>query len=56
MSTEPKPDPKEVAKKLDDEFEAYLSTLGKKEYKDGWSEDNWEQVRMELLPVNDLSF
>lgn len=41
-----KPDVKKLAEKLDKDIDDFIDTLPKSKYKDGFSEDNWEEVRI----------
>lgn len=41
-----KPDVKQLAEKLDKDIDDFIDTLPKSKYKDGFSEDNWEEVRI----------
>ena len=37
-------DAEDLAAMLDAQLEEYVNNLESKPYKDGWSEDNWEEV------------
>lgn len=39
----------ELARKLDEGLDEYISGLEKKPYTEGFSEDNWEEVRLSCL-------
>lgn len=44
-----------LAAKLDDDLDAFINSLEKKRYTEGWPADRWEQVR-KLISSNGETF
>jgi hypothetical protein len=38
-----------LADKLDRELDEFIGSLERKPYKDGWNEDNWQEVGIEII-------
>lgn len=39
----------ELASKLDADLDAFIDSLEKKRYEEGWPEDRWQEVRMQRI-------